>query len=85
MLAFTKLLDDKDALDQTRPHFQNILQIYVKMLDSINHEKLIGSLEAVVKSFSNEIVTYAKDLCSHLFNLFHSYHNTDQEGDDGEG
>ena len=53
ILAFTKLLDYSDALDQARPHFQNILQIYVKMLDIVDHDELLKSLEEVVKIFSN--------------------------------
>ena len=75
MIAFTKLLDDDNALDQIRPHFQSILEIFVKMMDVINHEKLIGSLETVVKSFSGEIAMFAQGLSSHLFTLFHTYHN----------
>ena len=80
MVTFTKLLDDKNALDQTRPHFQTILEIYVKMMDAINHEKLILSLETVVKSFSTEISMFGKDLSAHLFSLFHTYHNKEEEG-----
>ncbi len=35
--AFTELLDDRQALEAARPHFQNILEIYVKLLEVIDH------------------------------------------------
>ena len=75
MVAFTKLLKDEEALDQTRPHFQAILEIYVKVLDTIQHEKLLASRETVVRCSTGEIGMSAKDLSSHLFTMFHSYYN----------
>lgn len=44
ILAFTSLLDDREALDSAKPYFQNILQIYVEVLNAIDHEKLLKSL-----------------------------------------
>lgn len=75
ILVFTELLYDKQALESAKPHFQNILQIYVKLLESMDHENLISSLESIVQSFSTEIVGVATNLTDHLFNLFYSLHN----------
>lgn len=62
ILAFTALLDHAAALQAARPHFQTILEIYIKMLDLIDHESLLRCLESIVKNFSEEIITYAGDL-----------------------
>lgn len=75
ILAFTELLYDKEALESARPHFQNILSIYVKLLEVLDHEGLISSLESIVKYFSHEIASVASELTNHLFNLFYSLHN----------
>jgi hypothetical protein len=73
VLAFTSLLQHKAALNAARPHFQNILEIYIKILDSLDHESLITSLESIVKNFSTEIVMVAPDLISHLIKMFYTF------------
>lgn len=52
ILAFTQLLDDKEALEKAKPYFQNILSIYVKLLEVMDHQGLISSLKSIVQSFS---------------------------------
>jgi len=37
ILAFTALLNHRAALEAAQPHFQNILQIYVGILNSFDH------------------------------------------------
>jgi hypothetical protein len=41
ILAFTALLGHKAALEAARPHFQAILEIYVKTLNNFDHESLL--------------------------------------------
>lgn len=82
ILSFTELLDDKQALETARPHFQDILTIYVKLLEVIDHEGLISSLKSIVQCFSSEIVSVADDLSTHLFSMFYSLHNKEAEQND---
>jgi len=51
----------------------------VKLLEVVDHEGLITSLESVVKAFSSDIVSVAENLVDHLFNMFHSFHNKETE------
>ncbi len=44
ILAFTSLLSQESALNSAKGHFQNILEIYVKMLDEFDHENLLKCL-----------------------------------------
>lgn len=41
ILAFTALLGHKAALESAKPHFQTILEIYVKTLNQFDHENLL--------------------------------------------
>lgn len=75
ILAFTSLLSQESALNSAKGHFQNILEIYVKMLDEFDHENLLKCLESIVGSFSNEIVTFAPNLITHLINKFYETYN----------
>lgn len=44
ILSFTALLGHKAALDSAKPHFQAILEIYVKILNTFDHENLLECL-----------------------------------------
>ena len=54
------------------------MQIYVSMLEEFDNENLLKSLETIVSNFSNEIVTYAPNLITHLLNKFYETYNADQ-------
>jgi fumarate reductase subunit D len=72
ILAFTALLSHRAALEAAAPHFSRILEIYVGMLSSFEHESLLSCLESIVKHFSQEVVAFAPELISHLVHLFAS-------------
>ena len=60
-------------MQKEKPHFQAILEVYVKMLSSLDHENLLSCLESIVKYFSHEIVSFASELTSHLIKMFYSF------------
>ncbi len=84
ILAFTALLHHRAALEAAAPHFRRILEIYVEMLNSFEHENLLGCLEAIVKHFSQEVVSFAPQLISHLVRLFSSLCKSAQQTDDDD-
>lgn len=84
ILAFTSLLGHKAALESAKPHFQDILTIYVKTLNTFDHENLLECLESIVKHFDTEIVSFAPDLISHLLKMFCSLAKNDQDGDEND-
>jgi hypothetical protein len=44
ILALTEVLEEREALEIARPHFQEILTVYVKLLEEVDNERLISSL-----------------------------------------
>ena len=80
ILAFTSLLDgDSEAVQYVRPHFEAILKIYVTLIDQIDHEKLLKSLERIVEFFDKEILTYGSSLIKHLLVLFYKHLSKEQD------
>jgi hypothetical protein len=55
IMAFTALLSHEKAVVLVKPHFNNILTIYIKILDELDHEKLLTSLKTMVSKFELEI------------------------------
>lgn len=84
ILAFTALLNHRAALEAAAPHFSKILEIYVGMLNSFEHENLLGCLESIVRHFSAEVVVFAPQLIAHLAQLFLSLCRTGEQQDDEE-
>lgn len=70
IMAFTSLLGHPSALESAKPHFSSILEVYVKTLNTFDHENLIGCLESIAKHFEGEIVNFAPDLIPHLLKMF---------------
>ena len=79
ILAFTSLIDDGRAVELVRPHFDTILKIYISLIDQIDHESLLKSLEKIVKHFGQEILSYAPQLTKHLLSLFYKHISKDPE------
>lgn len=85
ILAFTALLNHRAALEAAQPHFQSILEIYVGILNTFDHENLLTCLEAIVKHFSAQIEHYAPQLVTHLLRMFASLSqskNTEEDEDE---
>jgi hypothetical protein len=80
--AFTALLGHKSALESAKPHFQALLEIYVKTVNTFDHENLLDCLGSIVKHFDTEIVAFAPDLINHLLKMFCSLARSDHDDDD---
>ena len=73
-----------------RPYLQNILESYIKLMDSIDNEGVIAALESIVLVYHNEIVPYSYQLVTHLVNAFQKLcekqrqqqNNNDEDDDD---
>ena len=60
------LLEYKEAIEMLRPELNRILEIYLKLMNEIECEDIVSSLEGIVQRFSNEIVPFAFELVQHL-------------------
>lgn len=62
-VALIKLLAQPVAVEFVRPGLQQIITIYLALIDEIDYDELINSLRTIVDTFENEIVPYALQLC----------------------
>jgi hypothetical protein len=86
--AFNCILRHKNAKDLVRPLLQNILTIYLQLLEKYDLESLVNSLESIVEGFSNMIGPFAVDLGKYLAKLFVKMFHKDAEmcaNDDYDG
>lgn len=86
-LALHSLVKQKPAYEMVRGHLSTLLAIYLKLMEEIDSEELVASLEGIVSEFSADIGPYAYDLCVHLSSAFYKYRSKDSEidnDDDGE-
>jgi hypothetical protein len=45
-----------------KPHLKQLLEAYLKTIQEIDNEELVGALEEIVKHFKDDIAPYALDL-----------------------
>ncbi|KAM3136652.1 hypothetical protein pb186bvf_011288 [Paramecium bursaria] len=84
-ISFSSILTHQEAQQLIRPQLNQVLEIYIKLMDIIDNEKLVKSLEEIVKQFQKEITPYAVQLINHLANIFQKYcHKQNQQGDDSD-
>lgn len=91
ILAFTAMLEHDEAVLIVKPHFNNILTIYVRILDELDHERLLRSLQSMVGKFKQEISQMGDKLIQHMIRMFMKYsvakeqqEAEDEEQDDAE-
>jgi hypothetical protein len=46
-----------------RPGLANVLKMYLKIMDEIDFEELVGALRVIVDTYEDEIAPYAVSLC----------------------
>ncbi|CAD8063756.1 unnamed protein product [Paramecium sonneborni] len=80
-ISFSQILQHKEAQDLIRPQLSQVLEIYIKLMELIDNEKIVKSLEEIVKYFTNEITPYAHQLSAHIANIFQKYCKKQNQGD----
>ena len=66
----SELLDHEVAVEFIRPGLGNILKIFLKIMDEIDFEDLVGALRKIVDVFGDDIAPYAVSLCQKLSEAF---------------
>ena len=83
-VSLIRMLDHPIAVEFVRPGLQDIIRIYLKLIDDIDYDELITSLKKIVDVFEEEIGPYAFDLCSKLGEAFLRLHES-KKAADGSG
>ena len=65
-LALSEMLDHQIVQDLCRPGLGSILKVFLKIMDDIDFEELVGALRKIVETFEDEIAPFAVSLCQKL-------------------
>ena len=65
-LALSEMLDHEVVQDLLRPGLGSILKVFLKIMDDIDFEELVGALRKIVVAFEDEITPFAVSLCQKL-------------------
>jgi len=80
-LALSQMIKIDAAVDFLKPALQNILEVYLKLMQDVDSEELIGSLEAFMEKYADDIGPYAVQLAQQLTTKYRSL-VTDDNGED---
>ena len=80
-LALAKMLNNDTAIACLKPVLANILEVYLKIMNEIDSEELIGALEVIMEKYQEEIGPFAVQLSQQLATKYHAL-VTEDAGDD---
>ena len=69
-MALSSILKHKEAVQLLENSLPQVLETYIKLMELIDHEGIVTSLEEIVNKFSDKIGPYAEQLILNLANLF---------------
>jgi hypothetical protein len=70
-MALSSLLKHQTAVVEfMRPGLEAVLKMYLKIMDEIDFEELVGALRIIVDTYDEEIAPYAVSLCSKLADAY---------------
>ena len=66
-MALSVLLKHQaSVVDFMRPGLEVVLKMYLKIMDDIDFEELVGALRIIVETYDEEIAPFAVSLCKKL-------------------
>lgn len=66
-MALSSLLKHQEAVVEfMKPGLGDVLKMYLKIMDDIDFEELVGALRIIVDTYEDEIAPYAVSLCQKL-------------------
>lgn len=69
-IALNQLMEQEEALEILKPGLGEVLENYLLIINSIDKDELIHSLEGIIEKFSDIIQPYALELITHLSTVF---------------
>ena len=68
-----EFIDNEEVQQKLKPILPQILELILKIMDNIDSEEIVYSLESIIESFHDEITPFALELLKHLKNAFFKY------------
>ena len=84
-LALPRLLKWSISKSRLSGELKSLLEIYLKIMNEIDSEDIVESLESVISAFPKEIIPFALELTQHLAGAFMRMVGKDINEDEGEG
>jgi hypothetical protein len=81
-LALSKMLKNKTAVEFLKNGLQSILEVYLKAMEEIDSDELIGALEQIMEIYADHIGPFAEQLAQQLTNKYQRL--VADDGDDDE-
>ena len=64
------MLTNETAIAFLKPALSNILEVYLKTMEEIDSEELIGALEVIMEKYQEDIGPFATQLAQKLTNKY---------------
>ncbi|KAL3507171.1 hypothetical protein ACH5RR_032553 [Cinchona calisaya] len=84
VFALRSFVEACKDLDEIRPILPQLLDEFFKLMNEVDNEDLVFTLETIVDKFGEEMAPYALGLCQNLAAAFWKCLNTAEEDDEGD-
>ena len=64
--ALARLLDHEEVVQLIRPNLGHMLRLFLRIMDEMDLEELVGALSKIVDVYGEELAPYAVSLCQKL-------------------
>ncbi|XP_010542760.1 PREDICTED: importin beta-like SAD2 isoform X1 [Tarenaya hassleriana] len=81
VFALRSFIESCKDLNEIRPILPQLLDEFFKLMNEVENEDLVFTLETIVDKFGEEMAPYAFELCSNLANTFWKCINTSEAND----
>lgn len=85
VVALRTFVDEAATLDFLKEVLPHLLDELFKLMDEVDNEDLVFTLETIVENLGEEIAPYALGLCTNLSNAFWKCIQSEDEGEDEIG
>mmetsp|Transcript_2416 Transcript_2416/g.16258 ORF Transcript_2416/g.16258 Transcript_2416/m.16258 type:complete len:1039 (-) Transcript_2416:1522-4638(-) len=85
VVALRTFVDEASTLDFLKEILPHLLDELFKLMDEVDNEDLVFTLETIVENLGEEIAPYALGLCTSLSNAFWKCIQSEDEGEDEIG
>ena len=80
----SKLLKNSTAEEFLKPALGQILEVYLKIMQDIDSEELVKSLESIMTIYKDDIAPYAVQISEQLVTQYRRLIEVNMDDDDGE-
>lgn len=84
VVAMKEFVENMEDTSDFKGVLPNVLTEFFKVLNEVDNERLVMTLETIVEKFGEDIAPYAVQMTQQLVSTFWTYLRNEEAGDDGE-